>query len=336
MPGSKRILYVKGNVDGTVGRSYLSLLYLVSGIDRASFEPVVVFAAPTPLGPQFEAAGVRTFVRPLAAAVGLEGPVGRLAAKAANLALGFLVEPIKLAGFLRQQHVSLVHLNNSVIRNHPWMLAALLAGVPCITHKHGVNERFSRRTRILARSLRAVICISAAVRENMIARGLRRLRLVTIHNGLDPASMHVERSVAQVREELGLSPEQRLIGVIGNVKPWKGQEVVVRAMGLLRDQYPDLVCVLVGDTARGERDYLGRIEALASELGVAGRVMITGYRSDVADFVAALDIQSHASIAPEPFGRVLSRSNGVVETLGSKWRRRGTGSCCRRRNGVAL
>lgn len=312
---AKRILYVDSNVDGTIGGAYFSLLYLVTELDRGRYEPLVAFSASTSLAPQFEAVGVRTVVRPLAPAVKFRGRVGRLAAKPANFLLGFVLEPIRLAQFLRRQRVSLVHLNNSIIRNHPWMVAALLARVPCVTHERGINERFSLRTRLLARSLRAVICISAAVRDNLVSKGLGRLHLVTIPNGLDPESMCARREAAQVRAELGLAPEQRLIGVIGNVKPWKGQEVVVRAMGLLRDRYPDLACVFVGDTSQGERDYVRRIESLAEELGLAQRIKITGYRSDVADYLAALDIQVHASIAPEPFGRVLLEAMAFSKPL---------------------
>ncbi len=305
MTHAQRILYVEGNVDGTVGGSYFSLLHLVSGLDRSKYEPVVVFAAPTPLAAQFEAAGARTLVRPLAPAVKLRGPIGRSLSKALNFLLGFLLEPIRLARFLRQQRADLVHLNNSITRSHPWMVAALFAGIPCITHERGINEKFAGRSRALARTVKAVICISEAVRENLVSSGLGELRLVTIHNGLDPSSMRATKSAVQVRAELGLAPDQPLIGVIGNVKAWKGQEVVVRAMGLLKAQYPDLTCVLVGDTARAERDYTRRIEAIAADLGLSRRIVITGYRSNVADFVAALDIQVHASIAPEPFGRVL-------------------------------
>lgn len=311
----KRIAYVDSNVDGTVGGSYFSLLYLVTGLDRNRYEPLVIFSAPTLLAPQFEAAGVQTVVQPLAPAVKLSRPIGRLAAKLVNFFLGFLLEPIRLARFLRRQHVSLVHLNNSIIRNHPWMLAALLARIPCITHERGINEHVSRRVRVLSRSLRAVICISAAVRDSLISNGLDRLRLVTIHNGLDPESMCAKRPSEQVRAELGLAPGQRLIGVIGNVKPWKGQEIVIRAMGLLREQYPDLACVFVGATSRGEHEYLCHIKRLASELGLTERMTFTGYRSDVADFVAALDIQVHASIAPEPFGRVLLEAMAFSKPL---------------------
>ena len=43
MSQPQRILYVEGNTDGTIGGSYFSLLFLVQGLDRRRYEPVVVF-----------------------------------------------------------------------------------------------------------------------------------------------------------------------------------------------------------------------------------------------------------------------------------------------------
>ena len=311
----RRVLYVEGNVFGTVGGSYFSLLYLVSGLDRRQYEPLVVFAADNALLPRFHSAGVRTLIRPLAAATRLPGTIGRLLAKGLNFWRGLVVEPLRLASLLRRERIELVHLNNSIVRNHPWMIAARLAGVPCITHERGINERFLARDRWLARGLKAIVCISAAVRDNFIARGLGHLPLVTIHNGLDPDAMPITHSVSEIRNELEVRAEQRLVGIIGNIKPWKGQEVVIRAIGLLRDEFPDLVCVLIGDTSPDDEAYRERIETLIDQLGLRGRVLITGFRADVANYIAALEIQIHASIAPEPFGRVLLEGMALGKPL---------------------
>ena len=311
----KRVLYVEGNVDGTVGGSYFSLLYLVANLERQRYEPVVVFAADTPLLPRFHAAGVRTLIRPMPAAVRLPGAPGRLAAKGLNFWRGLVLEPLRLAALLRRERVDLVHLNNSIIRNHPWMVAAYFAGVPCITHERGINQRFPMRARILARRLQSIICISAAVRENFHARGLGKLRLVTIHNGLDPASMCPTRPESAIRQELGVGPQQRLVGMIGNLRRWKGQDVVVRAVGLLRDEFPDLVCVLVGDSSPSDAAYRQEVDSLIDAWRLQGRVIITGYRDDVASYVAPLEIQIHASVSPEPFGRVLLEGMALSKPL---------------------
>ena len=59
-----RVVYCEGNVDGTIGGSYYSLLYLVKGLDRSRYEPLVVFHAENGLLGRFHEAGVETVVWP--------------------------------------------------------------------------------------------------------------------------------------------------------------------------------------------------------------------------------------------------------------------------------
>ena len=309
------ILYVEGNDDGTIGGSYFSLLYLVAGLDQTRFTPLVVFASENSLLPRFRAAGARTLIVPGTERAPASGPLGRLLANARNFYRTYLVQPRRLARILRNERIDLVHLNNSIQRNHAWMLAARLAGVPCITHERGIKRAFMARDRRLARNLGAVICISNAVHENFVAHGLGGLPLVTIFNGLDPAQMLCTRASADVRAEIGVAPDAPLIGIVGNIKPWKGQEVVLRAMGMLREEFPDLACVLIGDTSPDAAAYREQMAALTRELGIPSRVHITGFRSDVANYINALDIQIHASVLPEPFGRVLLEAMALSKPL---------------------
>jgi glycosyltransferase involved in cell wall biosynthesis len=310
-----RVLYVEGNVDGTVGGSFFSLLYLVSGLDRRRYEPVVVFAADNALRPRFATQRIRTLIRPMPPPTRIRVPGGRLFSKAANFVRGWLIEPLRLARLLRRERIRLLHLNNSITRNHTWTLAALISGIPCITHERGINDYFKPRDRGLARRMHSVICISAAVRDNFVARGLGNLPLVTIHNGLDAAEMRVTRTPEDIRAELAIAPGARLVGMVGNIKTWKGQEVVIRAMAQLLPEFPDLVCLLIGDTSPDDSAYRERMNALIEELGLTKRVLITGWRADIANYANALDIQIHASIAPEPFGRVLLEAMALEKPL---------------------
>jgi glycosyltransferase involved in cell wall biosynthesis len=313
--GSVRILYVEGNVDGTVGGSFFSLLFLVSGLDRSRFEPVVVFAADNALRPRFHAAGIPTQLEIPPRPVTYPGLPGRLLAKGINFLRGAILDPLRLARLLRRERIRLLHLNNSITRNHTWTIAARLAGVPVITHERGINDRFKPRDLMLGRRMKAVICISAAVRDNFTKVGVTDLPFVTIHNGLDPAQMKVTRAPDDIRAELGVSAETRLIGIVGNIKPWKGQEVVVRAMARLRDEFPDVVCLLIGDTSPDDMRYRERMQALIGELGLGSRVLITGFKQDIANYVNALEMQIHASIAPEPFGRVLLEAMALEKPM---------------------
>jgi glycosyltransferase involved in cell wall biosynthesis len=325
--GLYRILYVEGNPDGTVGGSFFSLLYLVEGLERSRYEPVVVFAKENPVMERFRAAGARVHIRPIAPPVVLRGALGRLISKAANFLLGFVVEPLRLATFMRRERISLVHLNNSITRNHAWAMAALMARRPCITHERGINPEYSRRSLWLGRRMDAVICISAAVHDNFAARGVSGLPLTTIHNGLDPHAMRVTRIREAICRELGIEPGRRIVGILGNIKYWKGQEVVVRAMHRVHQHFPDVVCLLVGDSSVFDSEYRRQVDAAIAQLSLKDTVLITGYRVNVADYVAAMEVLIHASIEPEPFGRVLlegmalkkplvaSRDGGVMEIV---------------------
>jgi glycosyltransferase involved in cell wall biosynthesis len=232
------------------------------------------------------------------------GSVLRLTQKSINSAR-FLLAARRYARLLRRERVDLLHLNNSLNRSHAWMLAARLAGIPCVVHERGINHRFARIVRTMAPRVDATICISRAVRDNLVTRGITRDNLCVIANGLDPAKVKPVRPPQEVRAAVGAGPATRIIGLVGNIKEWKGQDVVVRALPAILARVPDLRCVLVGDTAATDAPYGDEVRRIASELGVDGHVCFTGYQKNVPDFLNVMDVAIHASVAPEPFGRVL-------------------------------
>lgn len=311
----RRIVYVEGNIDGTIGGSFYSLLFLIKGLDKSRFAPTVVFSLPNALIPRYEAAGARVIVRPNAQPVQVSGAIGRMFSRVANFMLAFVIEPWRLSRLCRAEKFDLVHLNNSVTGNLPWMLGAWWANTPCITHERGINPRVSTRVRFCSRFLTRVICISDAVRGTVESLRLRGPALVTIPNGLDPAEMRVTRPAADIHAELGIAPDRPVIGIIGNIKPWKGQEVVIRAVALLKRTTPDVLCLLIGDFGRDDLAYRPRITQLIDELGVRDNVLVTGYRANVADYVNTLRVVIHASVDPEPFGRVLLEAMALSKPL---------------------
>jgi glycosyltransferase involved in cell wall biosynthesis len=306
-----RVLHCEGNLDGTVGGSYFSLLYLASGLDKRRFDPLIVFHRPNPLEAAFRDAGLPTQVIPAPGTFNLPGGsvpvVGWLsgfAQKAINSGR-FLRQAWRCRAILRRERIDLLHLNNSLNRSHAWMIGARLAGVPCVVHERGINHRFPRIVRLLAPKVDAVICISQAVRDNLVTCGITSHNLHVIPNGLDPARVVPGRDPAAVRAAIGAGPDQPIIGLVGNIKEWKGQDVLVQALPAILARVPDLRCVFVGDTAASDKPYEDRVRRLADELGVASSIFFAGYQKDVAGFVNVMDVAIHASVAPEPFGRVL-------------------------------
>ncbi|MCB2173739.1 glycosyltransferase family 4 protein [bacterium] len=312
----KRILCVEGNFDGTVGGSYYVLYDLVVNLDRSRFQPVVVFYFDNFLVPLLRERGIETHVldhatpyvptwknsaNPLLKTVyQLARPLQRLV----NISKTLLLPALRWRSFLRRQRIDLVDLNNSVTRNHDWMLGALLAGIPCMTHEMGINQTFSPLSRFFAARMKAIVPVSRAVEANMRRLGLDLANIHTIHNGIDLARYRIHQRPKQVRAAYNIAESRPIIGVIGNIKRWKGQETVIRATRLIKRDVPDICCLLVGGISERDREYYEYLQTLCSELELNEQIVFTGFQEHPLDFMNAMDIVIHPSIDPEPFGIV--------------------------------
>ena len=68
--------------------------------------------------------------------------------------------------------------------------------------------------------------------------------------------------------------EQQSILIVGTLLAGKGHELVLRAIGRLKQSHPDFQCKIIGEGA--DRDRFAR---LAQDLGISGRVHFLGRRS---------------------------------------------------------
>jgi glycosyltransferase involved in cell wall biosynthesis len=91
--------------------------------------------------------------------------------------------------------------------------------------------------------------------------------------------------------------------IAGRIAEWKGQHVLIEALR----QAPGWRACIVGDAlfTEGDQDYKERLEEMARDPVLAGRVEFVGFVDDPARYYAAADAVVHCSTAPEPFGRVI-------------------------------
>jgi len=141
-------------------------------------------------------------------------------------------------------------------------------------------------------------------------------RLTVIHNGVDLAEFDPHSiDGSAFREELGVSADTLLVGIVGRVRPWKGQRRFVEAASQVVQRVPGVRFLVVGDTIfPAKEDYLGELRELAQHHGIADGVVFTGHRSDVAQVLASLDVLVHCSEG-EPFARVLLEGMAMAKPI---------------------
>ena len=96
-----------------------------------------------------------------------------------------------------------------------------------------------------------------------------------------------------------------VVGLVGRLQPWKGQDRLLRAQALLHERGHRIHTLIVGGDAHGlSSEYAASLPALVSSLGLSGAVTMTGQVPDAGPYVERMDILVNAS-DPEPFGIVL-------------------------------
>jgi glycosyltransferase involved in cell wall biosynthesis len=110
-------------------------------------------------------------------------------------------------------------------------------------------------------------------------------RIHTVPNGIDINCFKRFSNSELKRIELGLKLTDEVIGCVGNLRPEKNHQNVLRAFALIAAQHPHLNLVLCGDG-----DCRRDLEGLAKQLKVAERVLFLGYRLDTAEIMATFDI----------------------------------------------
>jgi glycosyltransferase involved in cell wall biosynthesis len=307
--GKKRILYIEMNRDGTLGGSYYSLLYLLQGLNRNLYEPVVMFFRENTMIPDFESTPAEVMVYDYAPSTfhPIRGPYDALR-YLPKLFRRVLIPQFGLGKMIDEIRPDILHLNNNFFSNHEWMLACRLRGVKIVAHNRGVPMQSSLQTRIFVRMLDAVICVSDFNLHAIHEFGLSPKLARRVYNGLDPERIKIPASAQQrerYRRELGLSGEDILIGIVGNISRFKGQLVFARAMRMVIERNARAKAVIIGTAPSKELAYEREVRTYIASANLGDRVAMLGFRNDVPDLLNAMDIFVHASTEPEPFGRAV-------------------------------
>ena len=265
LPKRVRVLHVTVNVD--YGGMQRVLSDLVRHVDKTRFESHVLALQPL-------------------------GRYGREVARDAELHPGpamsrlSLLRPASLAATIAKLRPDVVHTHSGVW--YKGARAARLAGVRRIVHtEHGrqpeglINRFLDRRA---TRLTDAVVAVSQPLRTYLCDRlRVRESRIVVVRNGVDTATFRPTAPSGALRSQLGLRPDQPIVGSIGRLEPVKGYEVVIEAFGKVCSKTRDDAPVLV---IAGEGSARPSLEALIDRLGLRDRVFLLGWRDDAVDLYA--------------------------------------------------
>lgn len=218
--------------------------------------------------------------------------------KVHGVAMRGSIDPAAVArflGILRRERIDLVSAHGS---KDGWSagFAARILGLPVVRCRHVANPI---RRHVFGRMAYGWLCdqivtTSDSIKAGMVEAGVPEGKIVSVPTGVDATRFHRGVPRGAFRAELGLSPGERLVGMITVLRGDKGPDVFVRAADAIGHDRPDVVFALVGDGWMR-----GTLEAMLQALPPRHRIVMTGFRRDIPRIMADLDVLVLSARIPE-------------------------------------
>lgn len=191
----------------------------------------------------------------------------------------------RITEVIRQGDFEMLYMNNQPGSNVEGYLAAAAAGVPAVQHCR-IEPLMTPVVAAIANAHAAkILCVSDGVRDRLVREGVAADRCLTVHNGIDCRQPLPDGAPA--RAAWGFPDQAIVIGTVGQLIARKRVDDLIRAVARLRCTEParDVRIVIVGEGREGEP-----LAGLAASLGIADRVLFTGFDPKPLRLVAAMDI----------------------------------------------
>ncbi len=307
-----KILYLSRG--GYISGAQRQLLYLLQGLDRNRFTPLVLCTEGGPFLEKLK--DMRIACKPWDCARWrkLKSLFSRYR-DAANLT--------KLA---RSEGVSLVHCSDFQFSEY-MLRSARGAGLPSVLH---VRAPIDRRTARKYRCDEATVVVAISHRVELRLAQQARIpqdKIVLIHDAVDPDQFKPRASCDNggVLRQQYHTGDTLLVGIVGRVEPAKEQLNFVRIAREVLRETSKATFFLVGEIKNPS--YHSQIVEYIRRNGLSERVHFTGRREDMPQVMAGLDVLVSLS-----GGSVLYEAMMCEVPVVNAWSRRPEESYCIRHN----
>ena len=215
---------------------------------------------------------------------------------------------LELYSIIKRKRIGIVHINNNIMAGIPAIIASKIAGIPCVCHIRQ-TRKLIKREKIFTRFVNSFILINkdaCAVYNQDIPIN----KLHVIHDGIDLYDFETN-ATGTFRKEYKLNGSL-VVGLVGRIVKGKGHKEFILASKEVLKYYPETKFAIIGD-AKGDTDeYYKEVRALVKEEGIEKNIIFTGWREDIKNIIADLDILVQATTTfPEGFGLTIAEAMAI-------------------------
>lgn len=198
--------------------------------------------------------------------------------------LGFIG---RLRRLIRSEKPDVLHIHS----RRGDLLAALagrLEKIPMVHSRRVDNPPRRVDTRIKFPLFETIVTISEGIREVLVEAGVPAGRVVCVPSAVDTGRYRPGGDEAWFRSEFGFAEGETAIGMIAQLIPRKGHEVLFDALPTVLPRHPETRVLLFG-----QGPIEASLRASVRARGLEGAVIFAGYRTDMARVMPCLDLVVH-------------------------------------------
>lgn len=269
--------------DSNIGGAGRLLLHLLRHFDKDVFDVTVVVPKGSALVPRIEECGIPV----------IETEHGR----DASHDRGGIPE---LCGIMRRVKPHIVHTHSSLDAR----IAAWLCGVKCrIYTRHSVFDPPRRLTTFPGKQIAGavnntlatrIIAVAQAAADILTATGVREDKITVILNGVEPLTPSTAEESAALRRELGFADTDFVCGISARMEPYKGHSYLVETARAVCAVRPEAKFLVMGTGTTYEETM-----RLAREAGLDGKMVFTGFVTDVVPYYSIMNLSLNCSWGTE-------------------------------------
>jgi glycosyltransferase involved in cell wall biosynthesis len=284
-----------------------TILMFISNLDKTKYLPIVILPFEGPLKVEFEKNNIKVIISPVL-------KLYRKMFTPSNIIKFFKEyrEGIKALDKLHKEY------NFKLVYSHT--LAALIgisfAKKNKIKHLWHVQEIIAR-PKIFNLSFKKILGIKSNHKiiydsketMNFWIKGNQTLTNKSdfIWNGLDvnEKSITSNEAIENLRKEFfEVKNDSKVIGLIGRINSWKGQQLLLKSFSIIADKHPEAKLVFIGSAPPNQEFFETDLINKIKNFNLEDRVKIIPFQNNIWQFWDSIDIAVVPSTEPEPFGMV--------------------------------
>lgn len=281
--------------DTNIGGAGRLLVNYLHNFDRTKFEGKVVLPKASELKPFIEAEGYEV----------LETEHGR--------DKSFDLKAVReIQQYIRAYQPDIVHTHSAFSGK----LAAFLCGTPVRFYtRHSAFPQSKKLTTFPGKQINGfinntlatdIVAVAEAAKENLTDTGVSPKKITVIINGVDAVRRTTREEQTALKNELGIAASTFVCGISARLEPYKGHSYLLDTAAMVLQVNPDVVFLIMGSGSCEEE-----LKQQAVRLGIANKVIFTGFLNDVAPYYNILDLNLNCSWGTETSCLALSEGMSV-------------------------